>query len=85
MRLEALTIINFRVLKQAQFSFSNQVIGVIGPNGAGKSSIVEAIAWALYGNKVARSGKDEIRSVYSAAGEECRVELACELNQEHYQ
>jgi len=85
MRLEALTIINFRVLKQARFSFSNQVIGVIGPNGAGKSSIVEAIAWALYGNKVARSGKDEIRSVYAAAGEECRVDLAFELNQEHYQ
>jgi len=85
MRLEALTIRNFRVLKQAQLSFSDQVMGIIGPNGAGKSSIVEAIAWALYGNKVARSGKDEIRSIYASAGEECRVDLGFELNREHYQ
>ena len=84
MRLETLTIINFRVLKEAHLSFSDQVIGIIGPNGAGKSSIVEAISWALYGTKVARSGKDEIRSTYAAAGEECRVDLGFELNGEHY-
>jgi exonuclease SbcC len=83
MRLQALTIRNFRVLKEAQLSFSDQVIGIIGPNGAGKSSIVEAIAWALYGNRVARSGKDEIRSIY-AGGDECRVDLQFELNREHY-
>ncbi len=84
MRLESLTIANFRVIRQARLSFSDQVTGVIGPNGAGKSSIVEAISWALYGNRVARSGKDEIRSIYSAAGEECRVELGFELDQEQY-
>lgn len=80
MRLLSLEINNFRVIKKATLPLPDRVIGVIGPNGAGKSSLVEAIAWALYGNQAARSGKDEIKSQFAGAGENCEVTLDFEVN-----
>jgi exonuclease SbcC len=60
------------------------VVGIIGPNGAGKSSIIEAVAWALYGNPVARSGKDEIKSAFAGAADNCEASLDFEVGGEHY-
>ena len=34
--------------------FETGITGIIGPNGSGKSTILEAIAWALYGMPAAR-------------------------------
>ena len=84
MRLIHLEIDNFRVIRRARLSFPDAVIGVVGPNGAGKSSLVEAVAWALYGNTAVRSGKDEIKSVYAGRGEDCRVRLSFALAGETY-
>jgi len=84
MRLVSLDISNFRVIQQARLDFPDAVIGIIGRNGAGKSSIVEAIAWALYGNPSARSGKDEIKSAFVPRTETCEVGLEFEVNQEYY-
>lgn len=84
MRLHALEIQNFRVVRRAKLTLPDQVIGIIGPNGAGKSSLVEAVAWALYGNRAARSGKEEIRSSYATGDSDCLVRLEFELGREHY-
>jgi len=84
MRLQSIAIHNFRVLRHAVLELPDQVVGIIGPNGAGKSSIVEAVAWALYGNKVARSGKEEIRSTYASGDDNCAVSLEFEIGREHY-
>ncbi len=84
MRLISIDISNFRVIKSARFEFPDNVIGIIGPNGAGKSSIVEAIAWALYGNPAARSGKDEIRATFAGTADDCRVELGFQINGQAY-
>ena len=83
MLLHSLTITNFRVIRSARVQLPDKVLGIIGPNGAGKSSLVEAVAWALYGNPVARSGKEEIPAVY-AAGDGCEVALEFSLGPEHY-
>lgn len=80
MRLKRLTINNFRVLRDVDLHLPDEVIGIIGPNGAGKSSLVEAIAWALYGHQAARSGKSEIKSQFAQANDSCAVELEFELN-----
>lgn len=80
MRLKHLKINNFRVLRTVDIALPDEVIGVIGPNGAGKSSLVEAIAWALYGHQAARSGKSEIKSQAAAPDDNCAVELQFELN-----
>ena len=84
MRLHSLEIENFRVVRRARLALPDQVIGIIGPNGAGKSSLVEAVAWALYGNRAARSGKEEIRSSYASGDSHCLVNLEFELGREHY-
>ncbi len=84
MRILSLKIRNFRVLKAFSYEFGEQVIGIVGPNGAGKSSIIEALAWALWGNPVARTGKDEIRSVFAGPDEACEVELGLAMRDESY-
>jgi exonuclease SbcC len=84
MRLVSLQVKNFRVFKELSLVFPDNVIGIIGPNGAGKSSIVEAISWALYGTQVARSGKDEIKSVFAGRFEPCEVNLEFAVNGEIY-
>ena len=84
MRLMSLTISNFRVIRNARLGFPDRVIGIIGPNGAGKSSLVEAVAWALYGNQAARSGKDEIKSQSASANDNCEVALEFGLADENY-
>ncbi|HWR82724.1 MAG TPA: SMC family ATPase, partial [Candidatus Deferrimicrobium sp.] len=84
MRLTAIEVQNFRVLKNVRISFPDNVIGVIGPNGAGKSTLVEAISWALYGSPVARSGKDEIKSALAGPNEPCQVSLEFSVRAENY-
>ncbi len=84
MRLGTLEITNFRVIRHATLEFDDKVTGIIGPNGSGKSSIIEAIAWALYGNPVARSGKDEIKSTLAGPSEDCGVSLEFEIRGEQY-
>ncbi len=84
MRLISLKISNFRVIKDAHLEFPDKVIGIIGPNGAGKSSIIEAIAWALYGNQAARSGKDEIKSNFESKSSICQVDLTFTINEEKF-
>ncbi len=84
MRLESLDITNFRIIRRATIEFPDSVIGIIGPNGSGKSSIVEAIAWALYGTQAARSGRDEVKSTFARAVDTCEVNLAFMIGPEHY-
>ncbi|MEI6427969.1 MAG: SMC family ATPase [Pseudanabaena sp. ELA607] len=51
MRLISLQLQNFRQHQKTELIFNSGVTGIIGANGAGKSTILEAIAWSLYGNQ----------------------------------
>ncbi len=61
-------------------------MGIVGQNGSGKSSLVEAIAWALYGNEssIVRTTKEGIRSSSAGPNDECSVELEFDLAADHY-
>jgi exonuclease SbcC len=61
-------------------------VGIVGQNGSGKSSLVEAIAWALYGNEssIVRTNKEGIRSSSAGPNDECSVELEFDLGPDHY-
>ena len=50
----------------------------------GLSTLLEAIAWALYGGDTARGGKDSIRFSRAAARAQVRVELEFELGGHRY-
>lgn len=79
MRLHSLRLQHFRQHADTSIEFGDGLTGIVGANGAGKSTILEAIAWALYGAPAARGKKDSIRSMRAPARASVKVELEFEL------
>ena len=84
MRLLSLRLLNFRQHADTKLTFDGGLTGIIGPNGSGKSTILEAIAWALYGNPAARGTRDSIRNARAESRAPVRVELEFELAGHRY-
>jgi exonuclease SbcC len=74
-KLHRLRLQNFRQHADTDIAFGDGITGIIGPNGSGKTSLLEAIAWAMYGNVAARGDKDSIRNLRAKARAGVRVEL----------
>ena len=84
MRLNSLRLSNFRQHADTYITFDVGLTGIIGANGSGKSTILEAIAWALYGQEAARGKKETIRSLRAGAGARVKVELDFDLGGHRY-
>ncbi|MBA3556993.1 MAG: SMC family ATPase [Gemmatimonadaceae bacterium] len=84
MRLHTLKLENFRQHADTQIDFHSGLTGIIGPNGSGKSTILEAIAWAIYGNAAARGTRDSIRFYRAKPRASVRVTLDFELGGHGY-
>ena len=84
MRLNRLRLLNFRQHADSDLVFETGLTGIIGPNGVGKSTLLEAMAWALYGGDTARGGKESIRFSRAPARAQVRVELEFELGGHKY-
>ncbi|HEX8850330.1 MAG TPA: SMC family ATPase [Gemmatimonadaceae bacterium] len=84
MRLNSLHLVNFRQHADTKIEFDLGLTGIIGPNGSGKSTILEAIAWALYGQSAARGTRESIRFARAGARAQVRVELDFELGGHRY-
>ena len=84
MRLNKLSLTNFRQHARTRIAFESGLTGIIGPNGAGKTTILEAIAWALYGNMAIRGNRDSIRFLGAGARAPVEVELEFELGSHRY-
>ena len=84
MRLNRLAMTNFRQHADSVLVFDTGLTFVLGDNGTGKSTILEAIAWALYGQAAARGTRDSIRFVRAAPRASVRVELDFELGGHRY-
>ncbi|MDB4899977.1 MAG: hypothetical protein JWN53_1785, partial [Gemmatimonadetes bacterium] len=84
MRLNTLHLQNFRQHAETYITFDTGLTGIIGANGSGKTTILEAIAWALYGQDAARGKKETIRSLRAGAGARVLVELDFELGGHRY-
>src|SRR5204863_9926415 len=79
MRLNRLQLTNFRLHADTRIDFESGLTGVIGPNGSGKTTILEAIAWALYGMPAARGKRQDIRSLNAPGRAGVKVELDFDL------
>jgi DNA repair protein SbcC/Rad50 len=84
MKLQRLRLVNFRQHADTEIVFGDGITGIIGPNGSGKTSLLEAIAWAIYGNSAARGDKDSIRNMRAKARSPVRVELEFGLGSHAY-
>jgi exonuclease SbcC len=83
-RLNSLHLLNFRQHADTKIEFDLGLTGIIGPNGSGKSTILEGIAWALYGQSAARGTRESIRFARAGARAQVRVELDFELGAHRY-
>jgi exonuclease SbcC len=79
MRLNRLQLTNFRLHTDTRLDFDSGLTGIIGPNGSGKTTILEAIAWALYGMSAVRGKRQDIRSLSASGRAAVKVELEFEL------
>ena len=86
MKLISLDLTNYRRFKAASIEFPEGVIGILGMNGVGKSTIIEAIAWVLYGNQptIVRTQKEHLKRFGATPAEICEVKLGFELDGDKY-
>lgn len=75
MLLNRLILRNFKKYRRASIEFSDGLMGIVGSNGSGKSTIVEAIAWALYGNKASAIKRELIKNSHASENEPVEVTL----------
>src|SRR5574341_549819 len=84
MYLQSIKLEDYRKFEDAEVEFPDGVVGIIVNNGVGKSSLFEAIAWSLYGNDVARTGRKEIKRTDADPAKVCRVTLNFEFQGDNY-
>jgi exonuclease SbcC len=82
MHLNKLVMKNFKKFRHAQLEFSDGLTGIVGSNGAGKSTIVEAIAWALYGNRASAIKRDFIRNARARDSDPVETRLTLSLGKQ---
>ena len=82
MHLNRLVLRNFKKFRRADLEFSDGLTGIVGSNGAGKSTIVEAIAWALYGNRASAIKRDFIRNCRARESDPVTVALTISLGKQ---
>jgi exonuclease SbcC len=82
MQLNKLVMKNFKKFRRVEIEFSEGLTGIVGSNGSGKSTIVDAIAWALYGNRASGIKRDFIRNVRSRESDAVEASLTISLGKQ---
>jgi exonuclease SbcC len=83
-RLNHLRLANFRLHVDTRIDFEPGLTGIIGPNGSGKTTILEAIAWALYGMPAVRGKRQDVRSLSASGRAGVKVDLDFDLAGHRY-
>jgi DNA repair protein SbcC/Rad50 len=77
-------MVNFRQHARTEMTFDRGITAIIGTNGSGKTTVLEAIAWALYGQPAIRGQRDGVRFLGAGARAQVEVELDFELGGHRY-
>lgn len=86
MRISYLELRNYRRFRELKLQFPDGIVGILGLNGSGKTTIIESIAWALFGNveEVVRTSRESVRRVGSGVHDNCAAVLEFELGGAEY-
>ncbi len=84
MEIRRLRLQNFRQHEDTVLEFDRGITGIIGPNGVGKTTLLEAIAWAMYGMPAARGSRETIRRRRASPRARVEVELEFALGSRGY-
>jgi exonuclease SbcC len=86
MRISYLELKNYRKFRDLKLQLPDGVIGILGLNGAGKTTIIEAIAWALFGNveEVVRTSRESIRRRGAGHSDNVSVSLEFDIDEVEY-
>lgn len=86
MRISYLELKNYRKFRDLRLQLPDGVIGILGLNGAGKTTIIEGVAWCLFGNvdEVVRTNKESIRRLGTGKTESVSVVLEFDLEGTEY-
>lgn len=84
MKLISLNLKNFRQHADSRIQFADGLTGIIGNNGAGKSTVVEALAFALYGSRALRGKVDDVRTFGLPSNAITSAELVFNSEGENY-
>lgn len=81
MIIDYIQLENFLSHNDSRIAFENGINVIYGKNGAGKSSIIDAIRFALFGEKRGNSIAELIRN----GARECSVTIGFRLNERYYE
>nr|MBA3659143.1 AAA family ATPase [Gemmatimonadales bacterium] len=84
MQINRLRLVNFRQHECTELELGPGLTGIVGPNGVGKTTLLEAIAWVMYGMPAARGGRDSIRRRGAPPRSRVEVEMDFSLGRHHY-
>ncbi|MBU0623987.1 MAG: SMC family ATPase [Candidatus Thermoplasmatota archaeon] len=86
MRINYLELKNYRRFRELKLQFPDGIVGILGLNGTGKTTVIEGIAWALFGNvdEVVRTSREGIRRSGARGNDPCSAILEFELGGTEY-
>lgn len=84
MILKRLVLHNYRKFRELDIELPEGLIAIVGRNGMGKSTLIEAVAFALYGVDASRTGAKSIRREGATSHEPCSVTLEFTVRNEPY-
>ena len=86
MRINYLELRNYRRFKQLKLQFPDGIVGVLGLNGVGKTTLIEGVAWALFGNveEVVRTSRESVRRAGAGTNENCVAILEFQLGDSEF-
>ena len=86
MKISYLELKNYRKFRDLRLQLPDGVIGILGLNGAGKTTIIEAVAWSLFGNveEVVRTNRESVRRLGTSPSDKVSVVLEFDLDGTEY-